>query len=98
MGYRIAKISPELEHVAELILYHQEWWNGAGYPTGIGGDEIPVSCRVLAIADAYDAMTSTRPHRPALSHAEAVAEIRRGTGRQFDPVMVEKFLQITEGS
>jgi HD-GYP domain-containing protein (c-di-GMP phosphodiesterase class II) len=98
LGYRIAKISPELEQVAELILYHQEWWNGAGYPTGIGGEEIPMPCRVLAIADAYDAMTSPRPHRLALSHNEAVAELRRGAGRQFDPAILEKFLQITEGS
>jgi diguanylate cyclase (GGDEF)-like protein/PAS domain S-box-containing protein len=94
IGYRIAKVSSELAHVAELILYHQEWWNGGGYPTGIRGDEIPIACRVFAVADAYDAMTSPRPHRPAMAHEDAIDEIRSNAGSQFDPAVVDRFLQI----
>jgi diguanylate cyclase (GGDEF)-like protein/PAS domain S-box-containing protein len=94
IGYRIAQSVPEIRHIAEWILRHQEWWNGKGYPLGLIGDQIPLECRVLAIADAYDTMTSERPYRAALSHDAAMKELRRGAGEQFDPFLVEMFSRI----
>lgn len=94
IGYRIAQSVPEIRHIAELILRHQEWWNGKGYPLGLVGDQIPLECRILAIADAYDTMTSERPYRPALSHDAAMKELRHGAGEQFDPFLVEMFSRI----
>jgi HD-GYP domain-containing protein (c-di-GMP phosphodiesterase class II) len=70
IGYRW--LLPELEAISEWILKHHEWWNGAGYPLGIAGAKIPLECRILAIADAYDAMTNDRPYRPAMSHQAAI--------------------------
>ncbi|MCL5985717.1 MAG: diguanylate cyclase [Actinobacteria bacterium] len=92
VGYRIARYNPELSHVADLILYHHRWWNGQGYPLNLKGEDIPISCRILSIVDAYDAMTSDRPYRKAMSHEDAVAELRRCAGTQFDPNLVEKFI------
>lgn len=91
IGFRIAKTSPDLEHIAELILHHHEWWNGDGYPLSLKGEQIPLCCRILAIVDAYDAMTHDRPYRKALSCTQAVYEIKRGTGKQFDPYLVHVF-------
>lgn len=94
IGFRIAQSSPDLAPIAEWILKHHEWWNGKGYPLGLKGEEIPLECRILAIADAYDAMTNDRPYRKAMSHEEAVAELKRCAGIQFDPQLVEKFIEI----
>ena len=96
IGYRIALSAPELIPIADWILKHHEWWNGQGYPLGIRGEEIPVECRLLAIADAYEALTSTRPYRKAYSHGEALAELLRHSGTQFDPRLLEKFVQMLE--
>jgi HD-GYP domain-containing protein (c-di-GMP phosphodiesterase class II) len=96
IGYRIALSTPDLVPIADWILKHHEWWNGQGYPLGIKGEEIPVECRLLAIADAYEALTSVRPYRRTFSHREAVAELRRHAGTQFDPQLLEKFLQMLE--
>jgi HD-GYP domain-containing protein (c-di-GMP phosphodiesterase class II) len=82
--------------VANLILHHHEWWNGSGYPAGLAGDSIPLACRILAVADAYDAMTSDRPHRRALSPAEARVQLRALAGKQFEPAMVEAFLSLLD--
>lgn len=92
IGHRIARSSPDLLPIADLILKHHEWWDGTGYPLGLVGTEIPLECRILAIADAYDAMTSDRPYRKAMSHEAAVAELKRYAGVQFDPVLIEKFI------
>ena len=92
IGHRIAQSSPDLLPVADWVLKHQEWWNGEGYPLGLAGERIPIECRILSIADAYDAMTSDRPYRKAVSHGEAVAELRRCAGTQFDPALVELFI------
>ncbi len=94
IGNRIAFSAPELVLVADWILKHHEWWNGEGYPLGLIGDDIPLECRILAIADAYDAMTSNRPYRDVMSREQAVAELQRGAGTQFDPLLVEKFIQL----
>ena len=92
IGHRIARSSPELLPIADLILKHHEWWNGKGYPLGLVGEAIPLECRILAIADAYDAMTSDRPYRKAMNHETAVAELKRCAGTQFDPELVAKFV------
>jgi putative nucleotidyltransferase with HDIG domain len=79
-----------------IIRHHHEWFDGSGYPNGVAGDRIPVGARVLAVADAFEAMTSDRPYRPALSYRAAVAELEAGRGTQFDPVIVDTFLTILE--
>lgn len=91
IGHRIALSAPDLVHIADWILKHHERWDGNGYPLGLGGEEIPLECRILAIADAYDAMTSDRPYRQAITHREALAELRKCAGTQFDPQLVSKF-------
>lgn len=94
IGYRLAQATPALQSIASFILHHHEWWNGQGYPLGLAGEAIPLSCRILAIVDAYDAMTNDRPYRRALGRVEAVAELRRQAGAQFDPALVEAFLRV----
>lgn len=78
------------------VLHHHERFDGKGYPDGLAGEAIPLEARILAVADAYEAMTSDRPYRKALSHQEAVAELRRNSGVQFDPAVVEAFLKALE--
>ena len=97
LGYRIAQAAPELLPIADWILKHHEWWNGNGYPLGLKGEEIPLECRILAIADAYDAMCNDRPYRKALPHATIIEEIRRYAGVQFDPQLAELMIEIIEG-
>lgn len=96
VGYRVAKAIPELSSVANLILSHHEKWDGTGYPNNIIGHSIPLPCRILAVADAYDAMTSDRSYRKALSHDEAMKEIFRNSNTQFDPDIVEIFMDLME--
>jgi GAF domain-containing protein len=76
----------------EIALTHHEWWDGSGYPAGLKGDEIPLSGRIVALADVFDALTHTRPYKLAWSSDEAVAELCRLAGRQFDPDVVQAFL------
>jgi diguanylate cyclase (GGDEF)-like protein len=93
IGYRIAQSTPELASIAEYILCHHERWDGKGYPRGIKGEEIPLLSRILAVADAYDAMTSDRPYRKAMGREEALAELERNAGTQFDPEVVSAFIE-----
>jgi diguanylate cyclase (GGDEF)-like protein len=94
VGYRLAKSSRDLEQIAVGILHHHERWDGKGYPEGIKGKKIPVISRIVSIADAFDAMTNDRPYRKALSRDEAIEEIKREAGSQFDPTLAKLFIEI----
>ena len=96
IGHRIAQSAPDLVPIADWILKHHEWWDGSGYPLGLKGEEIPLECRLLTIVDAYDAMTSDRPYRKAMTHEEVMNELRRFSGTQFDPHIVEKFIGVAK--
>ena len=85
IGCRIAQSSPELSHVADLILAHHERWDGKGYPIGLKENEIPKLSRIVAIIDAYDVMTHSRPYKDAIKPQKALEEIRQCAGTQFDP-------------
>jgi diguanylate cyclase (GGDEF)-like protein len=94
IGYRIARAAPDLVFIADWVLKHHEWWNGGGYPLGLKEEEIPLECRILALADAYDAMTNQRPYRAPMTKDEALAEIRKNAGVQFDPKLTQVFVAI----
>jgi len=92
-GYSIVGQHSLLSQVAEIVYSHHEHYDGTGYPRGLAGEKIPLGARVFAAADAYDAMTSDRPYRPALSHSQAIEEIERNAGSQFDPRVVAAVLE-----
>ncbi len=94
LGYNMLKDIPFLQDALPVVLYHQEQFDGSGYPAGLRGEVIPLAARIFAIADTYDAMTSMRPYREAMSHPEAIAEIKRCRGTQFDPRVVDAFLEL----
>src|SRR3954467_4615973 len=94
IGARILLRMAALREAIPYVLYHHERWDGNGYPSGKAGEEIPVEARVLAIADAFDAMTSDRPYRRALTRDEALAEVERCAGTQFDPRITRVFLEL----
>ncbi len=94
IGARILLRMAALRDAIPYVLYHHERWDGSGYPSGKAGEEIPVEARVLAVADAFDAMTSDRPYRRALSREEALAEVERCAGTQFDPMIARAFLKV----
>jgi HD-GYP domain-containing protein (c-di-GMP phosphodiesterase class II) len=94
IGYNILAPLIFLSSVAPIVLYHQEWYNGKGYPEGLSGEEIPLGARIISVIDAYDAMTSDRPYRKALSKEYAVSELEKGMGTQFDPKVAKVFIDI----
>lgn len=96
IGFRIAQGYPDLNDISDLILKHHERWDGKGYPLGIREENIPLECRILAIIDAYDAMTNDRPYRKAMSKEDALSELKRNAGTQFDPRLVYKFLEMLD--
>lgn len=99
-GWRILSSSNEFSELAKCVLHHHERWDGHGYPEGLKGEEIPLESRIITVADSYDAMTSERSYKPAMSHEDAIVELLRCSGNHFDPKIVEVFVQmpITESS
>lgn len=91
IGCRIAQSSQELAHISEYILSHHERWDGTGYPQGLSNTEIPKLSRILAVVDAYDVMTHARPYKKAISSREALEEIEKCAGTQFDPEIAKIF-------
>ena len=81
-------------HALPYVLFHHEWWDGGGYPTGMKRRCIPVEARLIAVADAFDAMTSARPYRHALTNGRALQEVERCSGTQFDPEIAELFCAV----
>lgn len=96
LGAEIIKGVDFLNPVVPMIYYHQERYDGKGYPEGLSGEEIPIGARIIAILDTFDAMTSDRPYRKALPMEVAFAELRRCTGSQFDPKIVETLIKIIQ--
>ena len=97
IGCDILSNIEELSDLSLIIRHHHERVDGTGYPDGLAGEQIPLLSRILAIADAYDAMTSNRPYRPRMSEYEAQKQLREGAGTQFDPELVEIFLNNMQG-
>ncbi len=97
-GVQMLNGDETLRDAVHCVLHHHERWDGDGYPFGLAGEEIPVEARILAVADAYDAMTSDRPYRAAMSHEAAIRELERCAGSQFDPAFAEIFLSIAKPS
>jgi hypothetical protein len=93
VGGVIVSRTDEYRLTASIIRHHHEHWNGNGYPDRLAAQEIPLGSRIIAVADTFDAMTSDRPYRTAMSRAVAIEEIRRGSGAQFDPTVVSAFLR-----
>ncbi len=96
IGVRILEPIQFLKGVREVIEQHHERFDGAGYPRGLAGTDISIEARILAVADTYDAMTSSRPYRQALSHETALTEIRQQAGTQFDPAVANAFLDLAQ--
>jgi HD-GYP domain-containing protein (c-di-GMP phosphodiesterase class II) len=94
LGKQILEQAPELTDVTPLVLHHQERYDGTGYPDKLQGKEIPLGARIIAAADAYHAITSDRPYRGRRNHSEAVQELRRYSGAQFDPQVVDTLMDI----
>ncbi|MFW6022673.1 MAG: HD domain-containing phosphohydrolase [Halanaerobiaceae bacterium] len=95
-GYRIAQSSLELSSIANYILFHHERWDGQGYPLGKKGNEIPLISRIVTVVDAYDVMTHENSYSSAMTHQEAMEELLRCSGQQFDPKVVERFIKVIE--
>jgi putative two-component system response regulator len=96
IGERIAGPLPGAARFGPIIRHHHEHWDGSGYPEGLSGHSIPMGARIIGIVDAYDAMTQYRPYREPRSIADAVEEMRRERGRQFDPTLVDEFVRVIE--
>jgi diguanylate cyclase (GGDEF)-like protein len=92
IGYRILNTSCDFSELADCILAHHERWDGKGYPKGLKGENIPLAARIIALADSFDAMTSERPYRKALTKEEACREILKNSGTQFDPEIARIFI------
>jgi HD-GYP domain-containing protein (c-di-GMP phosphodiesterase class II) len=98
LGMEILKHVIDLVNCLPAILHHHEHYDGSGYPGALKGEEIPVEARMLAIADAYDAITSIRPYHPQLTPQEALDELKRCAGTQFDPELVKVFCKAIEST
>ncbi|MEZ4860982.1 MAG: HD-GYP domain-containing protein [Caldilineaceae bacterium] len=96
IGADFVSTSQGLEHLAPFIRYHHERWDGLGYPAGLAGEEIPLEARILSLCDAVEAMASDRPYHRAIAPEQIVAELKRCSGKQFDPTVVAAFIRIFE--
>ena len=96
IGSRIAQSSPELRAIADCILSHHERWDGTGYPNGLAGHEIPLLARIIAAVDAHDVMVHDRRYHAAVEEREAIAELQKCAGTQFDPEIITVFTQLLE--
>lgn len=94
IGQVVLEQAGSLRDAADIVLHHHEWFDGRGYPHGLAGAEIPLGSRIVAIADAYEAMVAGRPYRDAISHEAALRELRRHSGMQFDPELVQRFTEL----
>lgn len=94
IGYRITMASDEFVHISQSVLSHHERWDGNGYPLGLKGKDIPLLARIISVIDAYDAMTHARVYKGAVSMEDALREIERCSGTQFDPAITKIFVQI----
>ncbi len=94
IGQVILEQAGALRDAATIVLHHHEWYDGRGYPYGLAGEEIPVGARIVAIADAYEAMVAGRPYRDAITHEAALRELQRHSGMQFDPELVQRFTEL----
>ena len=94
IGQVVLEQAGAIRDAAQIVLHHHEWFDGRGYPHGLAGAEIPMGSRIVAIADAYEAMISPRPYKAPLAHDEAIRELRRQGGSQFDPELVEVFVSL----
>jgi putative nucleotidyltransferase with HDIG domain len=93
IGARILAMADGMQEVAPGVRHHHEWFDGSGYPDGLIGEDIPLSARIIAIVDAFDALTTDRPYRTALPFSAALAELARGAGTHFDPALVKIFAE-----
>jgi len=91
---RLGRSIPFLQIAKEIAFSHQEKWNGSGYPMGLNGNEIPISARLMAVADVYDALICRRVYKPAMTHEQAVKIMLEGKGSHFDPDILDAFLQV----
>jgi diguanylate cyclase (GGDEF)-like protein/PAS domain S-box-containing protein len=96
IGQNIASRSKELFYISNLILHHHEFWDGNGYSDGLKGEQIPLECRIFSIMDAYDAMTDKRPYRQGINKKEAIEELRKHSGTQFEPRLVYEFVKLVK--
>lgn len=96
IGYNILNRIPIFKEISDTVLYHHERYDGMGYPSGLTGDDIPLPSRIICVADAFDAITSDRPYRKGASYIDALEEIKKHSGNQFCPFVVEYFESIIE--
>ncbi len=96
LGARILSSVSFLGEIPTYVRHHHENWDGSGYPDGLAGDEVPLAARIIHLVDAYDAITSSRPYRRALAHEEAIRRIGETSGTQFDPEIVDVFLELVD--
>ena len=95
-SWSILRLFPGLEEASLFALHHHESYDGSGYPGGLKGDEIPLGSRIVSIVDAFDAMISNRCYRKGLAHEEAIRRLNAGSGTQFDPHVLQCFLEIAQ--
>lgn len=96
MSYEIINKMKLMENIAKIIRHHHERYDGKGYPDGLKGEKIPLGSRIIAVADSFDAMTSKRPYRDSFTMAQAIEELKKNAGTQFDPKIVDVFISIIE--